>query len=110
MWEIHPDLYLNEMKDHNYFVYITTNPSRTVLYIGVTNDLLARMIQHYENKGLKNTFAGRYFCYNLIYWEHFDHIDDTIAREKEIKKWRRSKKEDLIKGFNPEWKFLNGEI
>ena len=42
------------MKDHNYFVYIATNPLRTVLYIGVTNDLLVRMIQHFENKGLKN--------------------------------------------------------
>ena len=98
------------MKDHNYFVYITTNPSRTVLYIGVTNDLFTRMSQHFENKGLKKTFAGRYFCYNLIYWERYEHVDDAITREKEIKKWRRSKKEDLIKRFNPEWRFLNDEI
>jgi putative endonuclease len=52
-----------------YCVYITTNPAKAVLYIGVTNDLARRLGQHYENRGSKETFAGRYFCYNLLYFE-----------------------------------------
>ena len=95
---------------HNYFVYIVTNPSKTVLYIGVTNDLPTRLLQHYENKGRQKTFAGRYFCYNLIYWERFDYIDHAIEREKELKKWNRQKKERLINSLNPEWRFLNEEV
>ncbi|MEL7004451.1 MAG: GIY-YIG nuclease family protein [Bacteroidota bacterium] len=93
--------------NHNYFIYITTNPSKTTLYVGVTNSLVTRMQQHYENRGNKKTFAGRYFCYNLIYWERFQYIQHAIDREKEIKKWRREKKEALISSFNPSWKFLN---
>ena len=98
------------MKQHNYFVYITTNPKRTALYVGVTNDLYSRLQQLIENSGYRKTFVGRYFCYNLIYWERFNYIDHATAREKEINKWRREKKEKLIKSFNPEWRFLNDEI
>jgi putative endonuclease len=98
------------MKIHNYFVYITTNPSKTVLYIGVTNDLNTRLKQHYESKGKSSSFAGKYFCYNLIYWERFNHIDDAIAREKELKGWTRKKKEELINQSNPDWNFLNEEV
>ena len=53
----------------NYFVYITTNPAKTALYIGVTNDLLRRMKEHYQSRGKQKTFAGKYYCYNLIYYE-----------------------------------------
>lgn len=98
------------MTNHNYFVYITTNPHRTVLYTGITNDLKTRLIQHYENRGLPKTFAGRYYCYNLIYWERFQHVNDAIDREKEIKGWSRTKKEALINEWNPQWIFLNDEI
>ena len=59
------------MKDHNYFVYIITNPRKTVLYTGMTNDLSVRVQQHYENRGNKKTFAGRYYCYKLLYFEMF---------------------------------------
>jgi putative endonuclease len=51
-----------------YYVYITTNPAKTVLYIGVTSSLPRRLGQHYENRGNNETFAGRYFCYNLLYY------------------------------------------
>jgi len=51
------------MKQHNYFVYITTNPKKTVLYVGIANDLHSRMQQHFENVGDKKTFAGKYYCY-----------------------------------------------
>jgi putative endonuclease len=96
------------MKDHNYFIYIVTNKIKTVLYIGVTNDLQRRIYEH-EN-GLLPGFTKKYNCHFLVYYEHFQNINDAIEREKEIKKWRREKKENLINGFNPMWKFLNKEI
>ncbi len=98
------------MKIHIYFVYITTNPDRTTLYVGMTNNLKARLIQHYENRGKPETFAGRYYCYNLVYYESTQYVLSAIAREKQIKKWRRSKKDALINSFNPEWRFLNDSI
>ena len=93
-----------------YNVYIVTNPKCRVLYTGVSNDLAQILVEHYLNKGKNDTFAERYFCYNLLYWESFDYVEDAIAREKEIKSWRREKKEQLINSFNPDWKFLNREI
>lgn len=54
---------------NTYYVYIATNPTKTVLYTGVTNNLQQRMFQHYENRGKPETFAGKYYCYNLIYFE-----------------------------------------
>jgi putative endonuclease len=96
------------MRDHNYFVYMITNKNKTVLYIGVTNDLQRRTYEH-EN-GLLPGFTKKYNCHYLIYFEHFQNIDDAIAREKVIKKWRREKKENLINEFNADWKFLNNEV
>lgn len=98
------------MKFHNYFIYITTNASRTVLYTGVTNNLTQRIIEHYLNRGNPKTFAGRYYCYNLIYHEWFQYIDKAFSREKQIKGWTRKKKEELIELTNPQWKVLNYEI
>jgi putative endonuclease len=96
------------MKFHNYYVYITTNPTKTVLYTGVTNDLDRRMSEHLDDcNGERSTFAGKYFCYNLIYYEYYAQIEWAIAREKQIKRWGRSKKEALIARFNPDWRFLN---
>lgn len=89
-----------------YYVYITTNPAKTVLYIGVTNSLPRRMGQHYENRGNNDSFAGRYFCYNLLYTEQFTDIKAAISREKELKGWTRAKKETLIATMNPAWDFL----
>ena len=94
----------------NYFVYILTNPNKTVLYTGITNDLESRLIEHYYNKGVEKTFAGRYFCYNLLYYERHNTPFAAIEREKEIKDWNRKKKEELINSFNPELEFLNSEI
>ena len=98
------------MWNYNFYTYITTNPEKTVLYVGVTNDLRVRLLQHYENRGNKNSFAGKYYCYNLVYYEHFTHVEHAIEREKEIKKWRRQKKIALIESTNPEWRFLNDEF
>jgi putative endonuclease len=98
------------MWNYNFYVYIITNVNKTVLYIGVTNNLDVRLAQHHENAGNPNTFAGKYHCHLLLYYEHFSHINDAIAREKELKKWSRVKKELLIATTNPEWRFLNKDV
>ena len=85
------------LNKHLYFTYILTNPERTVLYIGITNNLEARITEHYFNRGKLQTFAGKYYCYLLIYYEEFQYIKNAIAREKEIKGWRRSKKKLSLK-------------
>jgi putative endonuclease len=88
-------------------VYITTNSEKEVLYTGVTNNLLRRIIEHQENRGKKRTFAGRYFSNKLVYYEHFTDIVAAIAREKQIKGWRREKKITLIESMNPDWNFYD---
>ena len=98
------------MRNHQYFTYITTNPTKTVLYTGMTNDLGQRMIEHYLNRGKKKTFAGRYFCYLLLYWENFQWVQDAKARERQIKGWTRAKKLELIKSQNPMLHTLNLSI
>jgi putative endonuclease len=89
-----------------YYVYIITNPAKSVLYIGVTNNIPSRMAQHYANRGSAETFAGRYFCYNLVHVEEYTNSKIAIAREKELKGWTRAKKDALIAADNPEWLFL----
>ncbi len=97
-------------KNHEYYVYIVTNPERTVLYTGITNDLIRRIVEHWENRGIDKSFAGRYYCYNLIFYEQYKYVNDAIAREKEIKGWRREKKLKLIHAFNPSLTFLNAVV
>ncbi len=94
----------------SFSVYITTNPKKTVLYVGRTEDLGQRLIEHWLNRGDKDTFAGKYYCYNLIYWESTKYVLNSIEREKQLKNWSRKKKLKLIEGFNPNWKFLNQDI
>jgi putative endonuclease len=89
----------------NYYVYITTNPGKTALYTGVTNDLKRRMQQHCQNRGKKASFAGRYYCFKLVYFEIFSDINQAIQREKEIKDLSREKKEALITSKNPKLNF-----
>ena len=73
------------MIGHNYYTYITTNPRKTTLYIGVTNNLSRRLSEHFENAGQPETFAGRYHCYNLIYYELTNDINAAIAVKKKSK-------------------------
>lgn len=94
---------------HNYFVYILTNKNKTVLYIGVTNDLEIRLKQHINGES-KTAFTKKYNCYFLVYFERFQFINDAIDREKELKGWTRNKKNLLIETENKNWKFLNDEI
>ena len=86
------------------YVYIATNRSRT-LYVGVTNDLERRMWEHKQEIG--SGFAARYSITQLVYYEAFDDIRDAIAREKQLKRWRREKKVQLIEGENLEWRDLS---
>jgi len=95
------------MRDYTFYVYIITNPLKTVLYIGFTNNLSQRLAQHKANKGDPMTFAGKYYCYNLVYYEVHQYVNNAIAREKELKKWTRKKKEALINSMNPQWLSLN---
>jgi putative endonuclease len=93
-----------------FYVYIVTNYNRTVLYTGMTNNLEQRLLEHYLDRGNVKTFTGKYHAFYLVYYEKSQYVLNTIAREKEIKGWRRSKKEALINAFNPGWKFLNADI
>lgn len=95
---------------HNYYVYILTNKVKTVLYIGVTNELKNRLYWHQNPEPFSKAFTAKYKCLYLLYYEHFQNIEQAIAREKQLKGWSRNKKEILINDFNPEWKFLNDEI
>ena len=92
---------------HDYSVYFVTNSQKTALYVGVTNELARRLAEHWNNRGNPKTFAGKYCFFNLVYFESYQYITDAIAREKELKKWRRQKKIELIESMNPDWEFLN---
>ena len=94
------------MFNRNFYIYITTNEAKSVLYVGITRNLKKRIQEHFENRGKQGSFAGRYYCYNLIYYEHFASASSAIEREKEIKNLIRRKKEELITIRNPEWRFL----
>jgi putative endonuclease len=100
----------NLKRDYNFWVYILTNWKKSVLYVGMTNNLSQRLVQHYENRGERETFAGRYHCYNLVYYEWHQYVLNAISREKEIKMMLREHKEALITSENPEWKFFNAFI
>ncbi len=86
-------------------MYILTNTHKTVLYIGVTADLFKRIPEH-VNKIYASSFTAKYNCIKLVYYETFGRIEDAIAREKQLKKWNRAWKEQLINKMNPEWKDL----
>ncbi len=77
----------------------------------MTNNLKIRLSQHKDNiEDGNKTFASKYNIAFLVYYEKFTWVEDAILREKEIKKWRREKKLDLIKNFNPEFEFLNKQF
>jgi putative endonuclease len=89
---------------HRYFVYILTNDRHTVLYTGVTNDLLRRIGEH--RAGTFQGFTRRYNVHKLVHFEEFAEVNDAIAREKQIKGGSRMKKMVLINGMNPDWRDL----
>lgn len=93
---------------HTYYVYIITNKYRSTYYIGVTNNLRERLKQHKENSTTETTtFTSKYNLEFLVFYEKYSWIEEAIAREKELKKWRREKKLELIRNSNPKFEFLN---
>ncbi|MBI3576428.1 GIY-YIG nuclease family protein [Candidatus Gottesmanbacteria bacterium] len=88
----------------NYFVYILANKPNGTLYIGVTNNLGKRTVEH--KYGLIDGFTKTYGIHRLVYYEVFTDIKLAIKREKQLKWWKRDWKIDLIKKENPEWKDL----
>ena len=91
-----------------FYVYILTNRRRTVLYVGITNSL-ERLLWYHRTANPKS-FTGRYRVDRLVYYEQFDDVRDAISREKQIKGWRRSKKEELVVSKNPAWRDLRQEL
>jgi len=87
-----------------YFVYIVSNYQRGVLYVGVTNDLIRRVYEH--KQGDIDGFTKKYHVDRLVYFEMYNNIDNAISREKQMKKWYRKWKIELIEKANPEWNDL----
>lgn len=87
-----------------YYVYILTNHKKTVLYTGVTNNLVRRIYEH-RNKVLEG-FTKKYNVNILVYYENLDSPEQAITREKQIKNLLRVKKEELIRDKNPDWQDL----
>ncbi|MCW1930484.1 MAG: GIY-YIG nuclease family protein [Candidatus Kerfeldbacteria bacterium] len=89
----------------NYFVYILTNSTHKVLYVGVTNNLERRLWEHKNSEA--DSFTKRYYVKTLVYFEAAEDISAAIAREKQIKGGSRQKKIDLIESTNPKWRDLS---
>ena len=89
-----------------YYVYILTNYSRTVLYTGMTNDLKRRVYEH-KQKLDPNSFTRKYQVSLLVWYETHNDVNEAISKEKLIKKWKRQWKVELIEKENPEWKDLS---
>jgi putative endonuclease len=89
-----------------YYVYILTNSSNTTLYVGVTNNLTKRIWEH--NSGINPvSFASKYKTFKLVYYEAYTDIKTAIRREKQLKRWRREWKRDIITKLNPNWADLS---
>ncbi len=100
---------MKRLNEYGAFVYFTTNKNGTVLYVGVTNDLRRRALEHKEGK--VPGFTARYNLVKLVYYECFSSISEAIDREKKLKRWRREWKEKLIEEINPEWRdLMEGEL
>ncbi|MEM8601757.1 MAG: GIY-YIG nuclease family protein [Bacteroidota bacterium] len=87
------------MNRRRYYVYFLSNGARTVLYCGVTNDLARRLQEH--RSGTVEGFTKRYRVHDLLWFETLDDVHDAIAREKQLKNWRRVWKWNLIRESNP---------
>lgn len=89
----------------NYYVYILTNWTNTVMYIGITNNLERRAWEH--KLKLLPGFTQKYNVMKLVYFEEYSDAETAILREKQLKRWRREKKDRLVKSLNPDWKDLS---
>ena len=96
------------MKTGYYYVYILTNDRDQRFYVGVTNDLKRRMYEHVN--GINEGFTRKYSIHKLVYYEYGSDPAAAIAREKQLKNWRREKKIALIESMNPYWKDLGEDL
>ena len=88
----------------DYYVYVLTNENNNVMYIGITNDLKRRVYEHKSN--IIEGFTKKYHVHKLVYYEITTDVNSAIAREKQLKKWKRAKKNALVETLNPKWKEL----
>lgn len=93
------------MNEKHYFVYILASKKDGVIYIGVTAGISRRLLEHQQ--GLIEGFTKKYFVKKLVYYEVYERIEEAIAREKQIKKWNRAWKIELIEKSNPAWDDLS---
>ena len=93
---------------NDYYVYILTNWNNKVMYIGVTNDLEKRVYEH-KNK-VVDGFTKKYNVNKLVYYEQTSNIESAIEREKQLKGWKREKKNNLVETINPEWRDLSEDF
>jgi len=91
-----------------HYVYILTNKNHTVLYVGRTKQLKIRLYQHKNNSS--KSFTGKYNVTKLVYFETTKYVNNSIKRERQIKKWNRAWKINLINSLNPDWKDLSEYI
>ena len=96
------------MNPKSWFVYILSNYTRNVFYIGITNDLPARLRSH--RMGKNSNFVPRYNLYYLVYWEELPNKREALARERQLKNWHRDWKIALIRKKNPMMRDLSAEI
>ena len=92
-----------------HYVYILANQTNVAIYIGVTNDLVKRVWQHKE-KIDRSSFTARYNINKLVYFEVFSDPYSAISREKQLKSWKRAKKNELVESTNPEWLDLYNSV
>ena len=92
-----------------YYVYMMASATNYSVYIGVTNDLIRRVYEHKHHFD-PDSFTSRYDVQKLVYFEQTGDVRAALEREKQLKGWRRSKKNALIESMNPEWKDLYPEI
>ena len=89
----------------NYYVYILSNVTHTVVYTGITRDLVRRVYEHRHHLD-KGSFTDKYDVTRLVYYEHTTDVRAAIEREKQIKSWNRARKNRLVETMNPQWQDL----
>ncbi|HVI57804.1 MAG TPA: GIY-YIG nuclease family protein [Luteimonas sp.] len=95
-------------REYRFFVYIHVNSNCRVMYIGMTNDLIRRIEEH-RNKAVPG-FTAKYNVHRLVYFEETSDVFAALAREKQLKGWRRSRKDALVTARNPGWRDLAGDF
>ena len=92
-----------------YYVYILANSTNVTIYTGVTNDLIRRVYEHRHNAD-PNSFTAKYKVHKLVYFEQTNYVYAALEREKQIKSWKRARKNALVESMNPQWEDLYPSI